>query len=158
MPDKETEHLTSKETPGWKRKAQDAKNTAEHFDVHVNVEKNGAKVGASTGSPCDETPSTYLVAAVKEGFAQLSGNMVNAISEACKSFKSDLGFSFEVNHESSESDHEDEPSAKKRGDLNEQRLSKESSKKTLDVDKSVGNLLQGSHSASYEGKAKCLIA
>ena len=93
MPDKETEHLTSKETPGWKRKAQDAKNMAEHFEVYVNVEKNGFKVSASTGSPCDETPLTYLVAAMKEGFAQLSGNMANAISEAFKFFKSDLDVS-----------------------------------------------------------------
>ena len=103
MPDKETEHLTSKETSGRKRKVQDAKNTPEHIEVHVNVEENGAKVGASTGSPCDGTPSTYLVAAMKEGFAQLSGDMANAISEAFKSFKSDLEVSFEENHESSKS-------------------------------------------------------
>ena len=79
--------------------------------------------------PCDETPSTYLVAAMKEGFAQLSRNMANAIYEAFKSFKSDLGLSFEENHESSESDHEDELLAKKQGELSEQCLSKESSEK-----------------------------
>ena len=141
---------------GRKRKAQDAKNMPEHIEVHVNVEENGAKIGASTGSPCDETPSTYLVAATKEGFAQLSGNMANAISEAFKSFKSDLEVSFEENHESSESDHEDEPPAKKRDELDEQRSSKESSEKTVDVDKSVGNLLQRSNSASNEGKSEVL--
>ena len=119
MPDKEMEHLTSKEMSRRKRKAQDAKNTPEHIEVHVSVEENGANIGASTGSPCDETPLTYLVAAMKEGIALLSGNVANAISESFKSFKSDLEVSFEENHESSESDHEDEAPAKKRGELDE---------------------------------------
>ena len=156
MPDIKKGPLTSKETSGRKRKAQDAENTSKHIEVHVNVEENGAKVGASTDSPCDETPSTYLVAAMKEGFAQLSGNMANAISEAFKSFKSDLEVSFEENHESSESYHEDEPPAKKRGELGEQRSSKESSEKTVDIEKSIGNLLHRSNSASNEGKSEVL--
>lgn len=82
--------------------------------------------------------------------------MANAISETFKSFESDLEVSFEENHESSESDHEDEPPAKKRGELGEQRSSKESSEKTLDVDKSVGNFLQRFNSTSHEGKSEVL--
>ena len=48
------------------------------------------------------------------------------------------------------------PPAKKRGELGEQRPSKESSEKTVDVEKSIGNLLQPSNSTSNEGKSEVL--
>ena len=44
-----------------------------------NVVEIGAKIGASPSH--DKGPSTALLAALQEGFATLSGNMANAISE-----------------------------------------------------------------------------
>ena len=42
-----------------------------------------------------EGPSTALLAAMQEGFATVSRNMVKAISEACKSVKADLEISYD---------------------------------------------------------------
>ena len=45
--------------------------------------ENGTKIGAAPSH--GEGPSTALLAAMQEGFATLSGNVANAISEAFKS-------------------------------------------------------------------------
>ena len=55
---------------------------ARQCPLKSNFVENGAKIG--------EGPSTALLAAVREGFATLSGNITNAISEALKSVKADL--------------------------------------------------------------------
>ena len=90
---------------------------------------------------------------MREGFAQLSGNMANAISEAFKSFKAELEVSYgdeEDNFLQSDNDHEvDEPPAKKRGEV---KSTEDNSKKTLDIDASVGQLLERSNTSSNEGK------
>ena len=50
--------------------------------------ENGAIIGASPSH--GEGSSTALLAAMQEGFATLTGNMANTITEAFKSFKADL--------------------------------------------------------------------
>ena len=148
MPDKDKDNGSRKETSGQKRKAQDnPRCTPDH--IEVNVVENGAKV---VGSPSDGgTPSSALVTAMQEGFALLSGNLANAISEAFKSFKAD--FEISVDEEQREEEllnlvHEDEPPAKKKRE--------EESIESVDVDASVGQLLGRSNTTSNEGKSKVL--
>jgi len=94
MPDNEKDSVHKKESSGHKRKASDSsksKGTPEH--IEVNVVENGAIIGASPSH--GEGPSTALLAAIQEGFVQMSGNMANAITEAFKSFRADL----EISHD-----------------------------------------------------------
>ena len=71
----------------------------------VNVVENGAIISASPAH--GEGPSTALLAAIQEGFVQMSGNMANAITEAFKSFRADLEIMTE--EDLLNSDHKGEP-------------------------------------------------
>ena len=153
MPDNEKDSVHKKESSGHKRKASDSsksKGTPEH--IEVNVVENGAIIGASPSH--GEGPSTALLAAIQEGFVQMSGNMANAITEAFKSFRADL----EISHDDDireedllNSDHEGEPpTKKKREDANG------TSQNSIDVDASVGQLLDRSNTTSNEEKCSVL--
>ena len=80
--------------------------------------------------------------------------MANAIAEAFKSFKADLEIPYDEEIQEEDllgSDHEGEPLAKKkRGDTND------NSQKNMDVDASVGKLLDRPNTTSHEGKSQVL--
>lgn len=152
MPDNEKDHnsVHKKDTYGHKRKASDGsrtKGTPEHIATNVVVE-NGAIIGASP--PQGEVSSPALLTAIQEGFTQMSGSMANANAEAFKSFKADLEIPYDEGIQEEDllgSDHESEPPAKKkRGDAND------NSQKNMDVDASVGKLLDRPNTTSHEGK------
>ena len=155
MPDNEKGNTSvqKKDTAGQKRKASDssrAKGTPEHNEAKVVVE-NGAIIGASP--PQGEGSSSAVLSAIQEGLTQMSGTLANAITEAFKSLKDDLEISYGEGQEEDllGSDHEGEPPAKKkREDAND------NSQKNMDVDASVGQLLDRSNTTSNEGKIKVL--
>ena len=125
--------------------------TKKPLGIEVNVVENGTNVDTL---PSNGSPSPALVSAMREGFAQLSGDMANAISEAFKSFKAELEVSYgdeEDNFLQSDDDHEvNKPPTKKHSEV---KSAEDKSKKILDIDASVGQLLEQSNTSSNEGKS-----
>ena len=114
--------------------------------------ENGAIIGASPSQ--SEVSSPALLTAIQEGFTQMSGSMANAIAEPFKSFKADLEITYDEGIQEEDllgSDHEGEPPAKKKGgDANY------NSQKNMDVDASVGKLLDRPNATSHQGKSQVL--